>query len=152
MVDRDEYREVTCSLTGKDCSWGDCSTCEEGIGENRDERLREHNRLIPKTLKEKSDVVYSMNEYNTVALFKSGIGVKEIVEAFRLPDSKEIPVRYDMSRLLVRWPQFVKVKYIMSLGIPVKLIEVSNFLFAYYEDMFFVIAPRLTDEEFENSR
>ena len=152
MVDRDEYREVTCSLTGEDCSWVDCSTCEEGMEETRSERLREHDRLIPKTLSKKGDVVYSMNEYKTVALFSSGRNIKDIVEAFQFPDSNEIPVRYDMSRLLIRWPEFVKIKYIMSLGIPLKLTEISNFLFAYYEDEFFVTAPRLTDEEFKNSR
>ena len=151
LVDKDEYREVTCSLTGGECSWGDCSTCEEGIEETHSEILREHNRLIPKTLSKKGDVVYSMNEYNTVAMFSSGRKVKDILAAFHLSDSNETPVRYDMSRLLIRWPEFVKIKYIMSLGIPLKLTEISNFLFAYYEDEFFVTAPRLTDEEFEES-
>ena len=152
MVDKDEYREVTCLLTGEDCPWGDCSTCEEGMEETHIERMRKHDRLIPKTQRKKGVLVFSMNDDNTVALFTSRIRTEDIVEAFQFPDPNEIPVRYDMSRLLIRWPEFVKVKNIMSLGIPLKLIEVSNFLFAYYEDVLFVIAPKLTDEEFENSR
>lgn len=151
-MDKDKYREVTCSLTGQTCSWGDCSTCENGLKNAHEERMREHDKLIPTTLYEKDNIVYLINKYNTVATFTSGRKVEDVVKAFQLPDSNEIPVCYDMNRLLIRWPQFVKVKSIMSLGIPLKLIEVSNFLFAYYEDEFYVTAPRLTDEEFEDSR
>lgn len=152
MTEKDEYKITVCSLTNEECSVGDCSTCGEAMDETHDARMREHELLTPTNLSKKHDFVYSHNDYNTIALFKSGRKLEDIAEALQLPDRKVKPVRYDMSRLLIRWPHFVKLKYILSLGVPEKLVEMGTFLFAYYGDDMFVTAPRLTDEEFENSK
>ena len=148
LVEKDEYRIITCSLTNEGCSFGDCSVCEQGIEEAYKERMEKHDYLIPTIPKKMGDIDCFSNRFNTVAMFKIKVPIDEIVKNLGFPDPNEIPVHYDMNRLLVRWPHFVKMKFILSLGIPLKLMEVSDYLFAFYEHKIFLTAPVLTDEEF----
>ena len=150
MVDKDEYRNVICSLSNEECSFGDCSVCEQGMEEAYKERMEEHDYLIPIIPKKTGDIDYFSNRYNTVAMFEIGAPIDKVIENFRFTDPNKIPVDYDMNRLIVRWPNFVKVKFILSLGIPLKLMEVSNYLIAFYEHKIFLTAPFLTEEEFNN--
>lgn len=150
LVEKDEYKNTVCSLTNEECSFGDCSVCEESINKAYEDRMREQDYLIPMVPKKLGDIGFFSNKFNTVAMFKIKVPIDEIIKNLSFPDPNEIPVHYDMSRLLVRWPHFVKMKYILSLGIPLRLMEVSDYLFAFYEYTVFLTAPVLTDEEFNN--
>lgn len=150
MTRKDEYKTTKCSLTGNECDLGDCSNCDESSAHEHSERLREHYNLVPYDLTERKGIVFKTNYHRSIARFLTGTKIDTIITAFSLPDSTITPVPYNMSRLIVRWPLFVKMKFITSIGVPNKLVEVSNFLVAYYDDYIYVISPVLTDYEFEN--
>lgn len=152
MVYIDEYRISTCSITDEICYGDDCSSCKECLNEEHGNRIREHTRLSPTITGNKDGITFLFNEYQTVAEFGSEWKIDEAISAVKVPDGDETPVPYDINRLIVRWPHFVKVKNIMSLGVPLKLMEISNHLFAYYEDTFYLASPKWTDEEFNDIR
>lgn len=153
-IDPNEYRKVVCMITDKECKGGnDCSLCKDASEYDHAERMKDRANLLPDTEVIKKGIEFKKNPFNTIAEFRLNAPIKKIIEIFNLPDKTIKHVPYDMRRLVVRWPQFVKMKYILSLGIPHKMIEISSFLIVYYEHKAIIIAPRMTEKEFEeNSR
>lgn len=152
LTEKDEYKTSTCSLTGEECDLGDCSDCEISDAHEHEERLRAHYNLIPNKSEEKKGITFKVNYHRTVVELPIGTELGQIFNLFDLTDSRPIPVPYNMSRLIVRWPQFVIMKYIMGIGVPNKLIEMSNYLIAYYDDVIYVTAPMFTNAEMERKR
>lgn len=150
LTEKDEYKTTVCSLTGEECDLGDCSDCETSDSHEHKERMNAHCNFIPNELMEKKKIVFKINHHRTIAKFPTGTPIDTIINIFNLPDSTVIPVSYNMSKLIARWPHFVIMKYIMSIGVPNKLAEISNFLIAYYNDEIYLISPMLTDAEFIN--
>ena len=147
LTEQDEYKMTVCSLTGEECDLGDCSDCKESDAHEHEERIRAHHNFIPDNLEEKKGITFKINYHRTVAELPIGTTLDQIFNFFDLVDSKSISVPYSMSRLLARWPHFVMVKYITSIGVPNKLIEMSDYLIAYYDDVIYVTAPMYTDAE-----
>lgn len=153
MTSIDEYRKVICLITDEECQGCDCSECEDASKHGHTERMEEHASLLPEKEAVKKSTTFLRNSFNTVAEFNPNVTIEKIIEIFQFPDKSIKPVPYDMRRLIIRWPQFIKVKNILSLGIPYKMVEISDYLIAYYEHKTLVTAPRLTDKEFnEKSR
>lgn len=151
MTEPDEYKKTICVLTEQECNeYGDCSICTVALDEERKEREDERRRLIPNISKTKQDVEFKINVFNTIAIFDTDISTEKIVEIFQFPNKIISPVPYDIRRFIVRWPQFVKFKNITSLGIPNELIEICDFLIAYYDHAIFMTAPKLTEQEFND--
>lgn len=152
VTEKDEYKMTACSLTGEECDLGDCCDCEKSEAYEHEERIRAHCYLVPNELEEKKGISFKINYHRTVAELPIGTELGQIFELFNLADSRPIPVPYSMSKLIFRWPHFVMVKYITSVGVPNKLIEMSDYLIAYYDDTIYVTAPMFTDAEMERKR
>ncbi|MCK4668211.1 hypothetical protein KAU33_15780 [Candidatus Dependentiae bacterium] len=148
MTEKDEYKTTVCSLTGEECDLGDCSDCEESDAHEHEERMNAHCNFMPNELMDRKRIVFKINYHRTIAKFLTGTSIDTIINIFSLPDSTVTPVPYNMSKLIARWPHFVIMKYIMSIGVPNKLVEISNYLLAYYDDEIYLVSPMLTDAEF----
>ena len=152
LAEKNEYKMTVCSLTGEECDLGDCRDCEESETHEHEERIRAHHNLVPDELEEKKGTIFKINYHRTVAELPIGTELGQIFNLFNLIDSIPIPIPYNMSKLIVRWPHFVMVKYITSIGVPNKLIEMSDYLIAYYDDAIYVTAPMFTNAEMDRKR
>jgi len=149
MTNPDEFKLITCTLTNEQCYVNDCSQCERASEEEKEERLQEQKRLIPDKPMLKFNVEYLVNEHNTIGKFHIDIEEEDIIKVLKLEGKISKTITYDMRRLMTRWPHFVKVKNILSLGIPNQLKEIDTILFAYYDDFTYIAAPLWTDEDFK---
>lgn len=136
-------------ITDKECTGGNCSMCKDASEYDHTERMKDRANLLPNLEVIKKGIEFNKNVYNTIAEFKLNTPIEKIIEIFNFPDKTIKPVPYDVRRLAVRWPNFVKMKYILSLGVPHKMIEISKYLIVYYEDKAIIIAPMMTTKEFE---
>lgn len=151
MTEPNEFQRIVCALTNEDCTDDNCSECKTASEEEKKEAKRDRESLIPDNHKTKCGIEYFRNKYNTIAKFEKNTPKEDIMKVLDIEGCSSKTIPYDVERLLTRWPHFVKVKNILSLGIPDRLEKVDHLLFAYYDNGYTYIAAHMwTDEEFDH--
>lgn len=134
---------VKCDVTHTRCKCDNCRYCD--IGCNQQKKLVKSINLefIDFDRKTNGDIEFLRNCVGTIALFK---GFDDAVSMFKKScfDYKRIDYHYT-PRMLFVYPLFFRLKALLSLGVPIRLLHVDyeNPLFAIYGDGVYVIAPRI---------